>query len=278
MTVMGLVLLIACANVANLLLSRAAARRREIAIRLGLGAARSRLVSQLLTESLLLAVAGGLAGLLLARALRDVLLTYLPSPRKASACRSISMCSSSLWPWRQGRRCSSGWLPRFSRRKSTWFTALKGEETPAGPVRSSGCARVWSVFQMSLSLLLLVAAGLFLRSLGNLRGVDTGFTRDNILLAAVDAGADRQMQFYPRLLEEVKQLPGVVAAALADAPPLGTSHRMEHLRSRLRAEVKRAARNLPRSASSHRAISPRWGFHSCWAATSTSATSPPKQK
>ena len=219
MTVMGVVLLIACANVASLLLSRAAARRREIAIRLGLGAARSRLISQLLIESLLLAAAGGLAGLLLARTLRDVLLTYLPSAQSVAVPLDLEVLLFAL-AVAVGAALLFGLVPAFQSTKVDVVPALKDEETSAGPVRIR-LRKGLVVFQVSLSLLLLVAAALFLRSLDNLRGVETGFTRDNILIAAVDATMDRQMQFYPRLLEEVKQLPGVLAAALADTPPLG---------------------------------------------------------
>ena len=219
MIVMGAVLLIACANVASLLLSRAAARRREIAIRLGLGAARRHLVSQLFIESLLLAAAGGLAGLVLARTLRDVLLTYLPSAESVAVPLDLDVLLFAL-AVSAGSALLFGLVPAFQSTNVDVVPALKGEETSAGPVRIR-LRRGLVVFQVSLSLLLLVAAALFLRSLGNLRGVDTGFASDSILVAAVDAGIDRQMQFYPRLLEEAKQLPGVVAAALADTAPLG---------------------------------------------------------
>ena len=220
MTVMALVLLIACANVANLLLNRAAARRREIAIKLGLGAARGRLVSQLLTESLLLAVAGALAGLMLARVLRDALLTYLPPAQSVTASLNLDVLVFTLVV-AGGAALLFGLAPALQSTKIDVVPALKGEEIPAGSVRSF-VRKGLVVSQMSLSLLLLIAAGLFLRSLGNLLSVDTGFARDNILVASVDAGSDRQMQFYPQLLEEVRLLPGVVAAGLADAPPLGT--------------------------------------------------------
>ncbi|MPY90202.1 MAG: FtsX-like permease family protein [Luteitalea sp.] len=220
MAVMGLVLLIACANVAHLLLSRATARRREIAIRLGLGAPRSRILSQLLTESLLLAMAGGMFGLVLARGLRDALLTYLPSEQSLSAPLALEVLLFTV-ALAFGSALLFGLAPALQSTKVDVAPALKGGETAVKPSRAL-FRRGLVVVQVSLSLLVLIAAALFLRSLHNLLTVDTGFARENILVASVDPGMDRYMQFYPRLLEEVKQLPGVVAAGLADAPPLGT--------------------------------------------------------
>jgi predicted permease len=151
--------------------------------------------------------------------LRDVLLTYLPSAGSVAVPLDLDVLLFALGV-AAGAALLFGLVPAFQSANVDVVTALKGEETAAGPVRIR-LRKGLVVFQVSLSLLLLVAATLFLRSLGNLRGVDTGFTRDSVLIAAVDASSDRQMQFYPRLLEEVKQLPGVLAAALADTAPLG---------------------------------------------------------
>lgn len=217
MTVMALVLLIACANVANLLLSRASARRREIAIRLGLGAARSRLISQLLTESFLLAVAGAAAALVLARVLRDVLVSYLPAGQSLAVPLDTNALLFTL-ALALAAAMAFGLVPAFQSTRVDVAPALKGEEIASKPVRVF-FRKGLVVFQMSLTFLLLIAAALFLRSLHNLLTLDPGFARENILVASVDA----DVKLFPRLLEAVKQLPGVVSAGLSDSPPLGTN-------------------------------------------------------
>jgi predicted permease len=220
MTVMGLVLLIACANIANLSLGRAAARRKEIAIRLGLGASRRRIIAQLLTETLLLAAAGGAAGLVLARWGRDLLLTYLPIEQSLSASldRSVLLFTLAVTA---AAALLFGLAPAFQSARVDVAPVLKGGE-------ASKSARVpfrkgLVVFQVSVSLVVVIGAVLFLRSLHALLSMETGFTRENVLVATIDVPADRYMDVYSRMLEGVKQLPGVVAAALADSAPLGTS-------------------------------------------------------
>jgi predicted permease len=221
MMVMGLVLLIGCANVANLLLSRATTRRREIAIRLGLGAARSRLISQLLTESLLLAAVGGVSGLVLARWLRDILVGYLPAYQRLSVPLDLNVLLFTLM-LAVGTGLLFGLVPAFQATKVDLAPALKGEESGAKPIRVF-FRKGLVVVQMSLCCLLLIAAALFLQSLHNLLAVDPGFARENILVASIDTDMNRYMEFYTQLLEDVKRLPGVVSAALADSPPLGTN-------------------------------------------------------
>jgi len=215
-SVVTLVLLIACANVANLLLSRATARRREIAIRLTLGAARSRLVRQLLTESLILAIAGAGAGLILARWMRDALIRYLPADRSLDAPMEPAVLLFTL-VLGVGAALFFGLVPALQSTSVDVAPAIKGDEMSAKPARTL-FRKGLVVFQMSLSFLILIAAALFLRSLHNLLTVDPGFARENILVASVESGPGLDS----RLLAEVKYLPGVVSAALADSPPLGT--------------------------------------------------------
>jgi predicted permease len=214
-SVVMLVLLIACANVANLMMSRAAARRREIALRLSLGATRSRLVRQLLTESLILAIGGAGSGLLLARWMRDLLIGYLPADRSLSAPMEPTVLIFTLLLG-IGAALFFGVVPSFQSTFVDVAPAIKGEESGSRATRIL-FRKGLVVFQISLSFLLLIAAVLFLRSLHNLLMIDPGFARENVLVASVDAAPGLDA----RLLTEVKSLPGVVSAALADSPPLG---------------------------------------------------------
>ncbi|HEY1338786.1 MAG TPA: ABC transporter permease [Bryobacteraceae bacterium] len=213
----AMVLLIACANVASLLLSRAAARRREIAIRLSLGAGRRRLITALFIESLLLALAGAGSGLMLARWMRDVLIRYLPADRTLN----VPLDSTILlftFAAGVGAALLFGLAPAFQSTSVDMAPAIKGEELT---IRG---ARVWFrkglvVAQMSLSFVLLIGAALFLRSLHNVLTIDPGFAGENILVASVEGGPGLNAP----LLEELKHLPGVVSAALADSAPLGVN-------------------------------------------------------
>jgi predicted permease len=220
MTVMGLVLVIACANIANLSLGRAAARRREMAIRLGLGASRSRIVWQVLTESLLLALAGGAAGVVVAGWGRDVLLTYLPVDQGLSApldgnvllfTLGVTVVAAVLF----------GLAPAFQSARVDVAPVLKGGES-TGSARGR-LRKALVVVQVSMSLVVIVGAVLFLRSLQGLLSMDTGFARANVLVAAIDTPSERSEGVYSRLLEELQRLPGVASAAFADSAPLGTN-------------------------------------------------------
>ena len=219
MTVMVLVLLIACANIANLTLGRTAARRTEIAIRLGLGASRGRIVGQLLSESLVLAIAGGAAGLALAGWGRDLLLAYLPGDHSLAVPldRSVLLFTMGVT---MAAALLFGLVPAFQSARVDVAPALKhgGNSKPARVPLS----RLLVVFQVTVSLVVLVGAVLFLRSLNALLSTDTGFARSNVLVAAVDVPAKRH-GLSPRLIDELQRLPGVASVAVADSAPLGTN-------------------------------------------------------
>ena len=235
-SVAALVLLIACANVANLMLSRAAARRREIAVRLSLGAARSRLVGQLLTESLILAIGGAGSGLLLARWMRDVLIGYLPADRSLNAPMEPSVLLFTLILG-VGAALFFGLVPAFQSTTVDIAPAIKGGETGAKAARIL-FRKGLIVFQMSLSFLLLIAAGLFLRSLHNLLSVDPGFVRESILIAI---GRGRSRVGFPAAPGSQEPAGRCLRSPGGLSTP-GHPHGLEHLCSGLHAERRRTGR------------------------------------
>ncbi len=221
LAIAGVVLLIACANLANLMLARASARERELAIRLALGAARGRLVRQLLTESLLLAVAGAVMGAWLAKNLSAFLVRYLSTENSrvfldlamdwrvlgfASALAALTCILFGLAPaWKATS------APPASVMNST------GRNLTATRERFS-LRRALVVTQVALSLVLLAGALLFVRSLRNLLKLDAGFQRDGVLVVDVDftrlgLPKERRVPFRELLLERVQALPGVQSAA-----------------------------------------------------------------
>ena len=227
MTVVGLVLLIACANVANLLLVRAAARRREIAVRLALGAGRTRLLRQFLAESMTLSIAGGLLGLLFANwsagaiagFLTKSVLDVAPDARVFAFTLSVSIATGLFF----------GCAPALQATRPDLIPALKDETAMAPSGTRLTLGRLLVVAQVAISLVLLIGAGLFLRTLGNLRNLDMGFRTSRILLVSLNPGLsrytpERTRAFYDELLERVRGLPGVGSAALADMPLLGGAH------------------------------------------------------
>ena len=228
----GLVLLVACANVANLLLARGALRQRELAVRASLGAGRSRLVRQSAAESLALAVAGGLAGLALAEALRRALLAFVPvqipladraglDGRVLAVTFALSVGSALLF----------GLVPGFAAAQGHLQAVLR-HDGRAGVGRGLRRAlRGLAVAQFAFALVLLTAAFLLLRSFQALLGVDPGFQpRQAVALAAAlpargYADADRMIAFEERLLARLASLPGAVAAGLSTDLPLAPAER-----------------------------------------------------
>ena len=231
MGAVGLVLLIACANVANLLLARAAARDREVAIRLAIGAARRRLVRQLFTESALLALLGAFAGLLVARwgthALaamistdaNPVALDLTLNPRVLGFTILVAGITAAIF----------GLAPAWRGTRVSPNAAMKaGGRGVAEGHRRFTLGKSLVVAQVALSLTLLVGAGLFMTSLRNLATLDPGFRADGILI--VNAGfrrsglTDEQLRpLEDAVLQRVRAIPGVTAASASDITPMGTS-------------------------------------------------------
>jgi len=227
MTLVGLILAIACSNVANLQLSRAASRRREIALRLSEGATRFRVIRQLLTESLLLASLGGLFGVLLAvwgiRILEGLLVG------DANGTRLHAELNWHVLVLAAGLSALTGLLfglaPALQGTKLDLATALK-ETHPTPPRTRSSCfpisvTQILVVGQIAVSLLLLVAAGLFVRTLSNLQSVNLGFNRENLLLFHLNARQSGHKDadicdFYENLRERLASIPGVRNASLAE--------------------------------------------------------------
>jgi predicted permease len=224
----ALVLLIACANVANLLLARATARRKEIAMRLALGASRFRLIRQLLVESLLLALIGGATGLLLASWCSGLLVAVVTSSRNPVTSGSQLSLNVPLDARVFGFTALVSLLAAVVFGLAPAWRATRLELSPVLKDNASGLGgggRVrWGqmlvVMQVALSLMLLVGAGLFIRSLINLKSADLGFQRENVLLFSVDPqliGYRREQigSLYRRMLERIGTVPGVQSVTLA---------------------------------------------------------------
>ncbi|MFZ1218272.1 MAG: ABC transporter permease [Chthoniobacterales bacterium] len=227
----GFVLLIACANVANLLLARAAARSREMAIRGALGASRSRVVRLLLTESVLLAILGGALGLVLAIWSLDLLVSLKPAnlPRLAEIgvnrtaflfTAAVSILTGVLF----------GLVPAWQVSKTDLNEGLKESGRGSDAPRRQRMRSLLVISEVALSLVLLVGAGLMIRSFARLLAVDPGFKPDHVLTAFVSLPVakyqkrEEQVGFYDRLVERLRNVPGITAAGVVtDIPLLGGS-------------------------------------------------------
>jgi len=223
MCIVGVVLFIACLNVANLLLARAATRRREIAVRLTVGAGRFRLVRQLLTEGFLLSALGGGLGLVFARWGTHALLGFLPQDATLDIKPDLRMLGFTL-----GVSVLTGLLfslaPALQATRFDLIPALKNDAVgAAGRRRGWELRRLLVALQVALSLVLLVSGTLFARSLRNLKAVDLGYTTDQIVTMETwpessGYNRDRQRNFYAQLIERVRALPGVKSAAYGLLP------------------------------------------------------------
>lgn len=219
--VTGIVLLVACANLANLLLARNAKRKQEISVRLAIGAGRGRLIRQWLTESLLLAVLGGCAGVVVAYWAKTALIGFLPADFSANlpAPMDVRVLGFALLA-SLVTGLLFGLAPALQLSQTGVSIALRND----APSIASG-ERLFSLrsalifLQVALSLPLLIGAGLFLHSLRNLRGVNTGFVKENVFLATLNPAMngypqERIKSLYDDLLARVRTLPGVRAASL----------------------------------------------------------------
>jgi predicted permease len=222
----GCVLLIACANVANLLLTRATIREREIAIRTALGAARARLIRQLLTESVLLSAIGGVVGLVFAYWMLNVLRWLSPTniPRlPAIHMDSRVLAFTSVVAVLTG--ILFGMAPALRTSKLNLSEALKeGARNVAGG-RHERLRKLLVISELALSLVLLISAGLLIRSFISVERVNPGFNAQNVLgmrlsVAGTSYKGDRREIFFRELLERVRRLPGVESAGIADNLPL----------------------------------------------------------
>ena len=234
MAVVGFVLLIACANVANLLLARASSRQREFSMRLALGAGRVRLVRQLLTESLMLSVLGGALGLLVAQWTGRFLLGLLSSRTAAAIDTGIDGRVLLFAAGVTGLAAFLfGLIPAMRASRVGIQSALRvSSGTSSADRQGWRLRRALVVFQVAVSLCLLVGAGLLLRSFGNLRSQDLGFRVDSVLMAEIDPqgggiGAEQLPELHRALLERIGALPGVRAASLSLYGLLGRSRRIE---------------------------------------------------
>jgi len=226
----GLVLLLACVNLANLLLARATERRKEIGIRLAVGASRGRLIRQLLTESVLLSASGGAVGLLLAVWINQFVASIkLPT--------DIALLFDLRIDWRVlfftlGLSLVTGivfgLLPAWQSSKPALVPALKDESSMAG-FRRSRLRNFLVIVQVSLSLVLLVSAGLIVRSLQAAQGMRPGFNPENAIAISFDLGLQgyddaKGRIFHQRALERARAIPGIVSAAFIDVLPLSLDY------------------------------------------------------
>jgi len=228
MAIVALVLFIACANVAGLVLVRALGRRRELGIRMSLGAGRWRLVRQLVTEGIILSTCGGLLGLgIAALAIRTILKFAPPLPLEISLDASLD---HRVLMFTLGASLATGilfsTLPAFRSTKPDVTRMLKAGDAVVGESRTRMMGRdALVVGQIAVSLLLLIVGGLFIRSLGKAQRIDLGFDPTNRLLASADTflapySDEQSRTFDARLLEEVRSLPGVIDVSSTAFVPL----------------------------------------------------------
>jgi predicted permease len=229
MAIVGMVLLIACANVGSLLLSRAASRKAEISLRMALGATRSRIIRQLLTESMLLAVIGGVCGVLLAQwavtvlvglVAREAPLSTRPDSGVLLFTAGVSILAGLLF----------GLVPAVQASRTNLSAAMKEKNRLRAGLMRLSPSSLMVVMQVGLSMVLLTGGGLFARSLMKLQGEDLGFDRNNVLLLGIDprlAGykPTELATLYQQIVERLSSLPQVRSVSIATYSPLSGTRR-----------------------------------------------------
>ncbi|HEY3579614.1 MAG TPA: ABC transporter permease [Pyrinomonadaceae bacterium] len=229
MAIVGMVLLIACANVGSLLLARATARKAEISLRMALGASRWRIIRQLLTESMLLAAVGGICGVLLAQwgvtILVNIVAEETPLDTRPDAgvlafTLGVSLVAGLLF----------GLIPAIRASKTDLATAMKEKARTSSRLRRLSLSSAMVVLQVGLSMVLLTGAGIFARSLLNLQRENVGFDRSNILLLGIDprlAGYKpaELPALYQQILDRLGSLPNVRSVSMATYSPMSGTHR-----------------------------------------------------
>jgi len=225
------VLLIACANVANLLMARAARRRKEVAVRLALGATRGRLIRQLLTESVLLALVGATAGLFLAYLINQLLMAFkppFPPPFTFTLDLSFDVRTFAFtFLLAVVTGVIFGLVPALQASRPDVLPALKDESNAEGTrVRWLNLRHALVITQVALSLTLLISTGLFLRTLRYARQIDLGFKPDHVLAVSFNLKLQgyneaKGREFYGRIVERLERLPGVQTASVTNVLPLG---------------------------------------------------------
>jgi predicted permease len=231
LSVTGFVLLIACANIANLLLARSAARASEMAVRLSIGASRTRLIGQLLTESLLLAALGGIAGMFVAHWTLSLIMALLPAQVAETMAFAISrpavLFAAALTV---GTGLLFGLFPALHSTRPDLVSTLKGQAgQPSGARGAARFRLVLATTQIALSMLLLAASGFFVKSLLKVSRVDLGIKVDNVITFGLSPQLnaytpERTMVLFQRLEDELRAIPGVTGVTVALVPLLGGSN------------------------------------------------------